>query len=209
MPARTRISSGWRGGRPAGRPAPKLGPDGVKLGQLVVIQRGDDQAAPSRLSMDCVSPLQRLADRRARDAETLGQLGSHQPVVGAIDAIVDGIGGSGNRRLHVRHDPAAARDCKRPAAGFTQMPWIFSMSPPGSSTSTTRFMRPRCGFFADRTPHDRLCHARGRRPGGRGQPAARSLLAPARHHAGGADGRTRHCPPPPTCARSMTSTFPR
>ena len=68
----------------------KLGPHDIKLGQLVVIERGDDQAAAiARQHRLGLEPLQRLAHRRARHPETVGELGFHQPVAGPINPRVD------------------------------------------------------------------------------------------------------------------------
>ncbi len=70
----------------------KLGADGVKLAQLVVIQRGHNQRAPvpaqHRLGLQ---PLQRFAHRRARDPKAFGQFGFHQPVTGFEYSCLDGI----------------------------------------------------------------------------------------------------------------------
>lgn len=77
-------------GKPRGQ-CLQLGPDGVKLGKLIVIEAGHDQAAPvtdqDRLGLQ---PLQRFADRRARYAETLGQLAFDQTVAGPVSAVLDG-----------------------------------------------------------------------------------------------------------------------
>ena len=68
----------------------KLGADGVKLGQLVVIKRGNDQAAPiARQHGLRLKPLQGLAHRGARHPEPLGQFGFDQSVAGAIHPAVD------------------------------------------------------------------------------------------------------------------------
>lgn len=80
-------------GQPRGQTL-KLGPHGVKLSQLVVIERGHHQAAPvTRQHPLGLQPLQRLAHRGARHAETLGQFGFHKTVarfeIGAFDGIKD------------------------------------------------------------------------------------------------------------------------
>ena len=77
------------GGEPGGEPL-ELGAHHVELAELVVVEAGDHQAAAvageDRLGLQ---PLQRLADRRARHAEAIGELGFDQPVAGAELALVD------------------------------------------------------------------------------------------------------------------------
>lgn len=81
-----RVARGKAGGKPL-----QFRPHCVKLGQLVVVERGDDQAAAvagqHRLGFQ---PLQRLAHRGARHAETFSQFRFHQPVAGLVEAAVDG-----------------------------------------------------------------------------------------------------------------------
>jgi hypothetical protein len=80
---------GVLGGELGGQPLQLL-PHDVKLGHLRVVERGHDQR-PAVAGQQALrlQPLQRLADRRAADPEPVGQFAFHQPVAGAVDALVD------------------------------------------------------------------------------------------------------------------------
>jgi hypothetical protein len=127
-------------GGEARREALELGPHDVELAELVVVERGDDEAAAvageHRLGLE---PLQRLPDRGARDAEALGELGLDQPVAGAEDALIDRleheIVGVLLPGCRARPSALGAEPCRAP-------PSSTSMS--GSSTSTTRSTRTSC-----------------------------------------------------------------
>jgi hypothetical protein len=68
----------------------QFGAHHVKLGQLVVIERGDDQAAAiARQHRLRFQPLQRLAHRRARHPKPFRQFRFHQPVAGPVQPSVD------------------------------------------------------------------------------------------------------------------------
>ena len=83
------LGAGVLGGQP-GREALQLGAHDIKFRQLVVIERRHDQAAPvARQHRLGFQPLQRLAHRRARHAEPVGQLGFDQAVAGPIGSAVD------------------------------------------------------------------------------------------------------------------------
>ena len=86
----------------------EFGAHDVELAELVVVEARHHQAAAvtgeHRLRLE---PLQRLADRGARDAEALGELGFDQPVAGPEDPVVDrveheivGVLRSGGRDRH-------------------------------------------------------------------------------------------------------------
>jgi hypothetical protein len=87
----TRTSSGvaCRAASRAASPSSSVRPR--KLGQLVVVQRRHDQAAPvARQHRLRFQPLQRFAHRGAADAQPLGQLAFDQPVAGLVDPGLDG-----------------------------------------------------------------------------------------------------------------------
>ena len=68
----------------------QLCPHHIKLGQLIVIQRGHDQAAPVAGEHGLrFKPLQRLADGRARHTKAFGQIALDQTVSGFEDADID------------------------------------------------------------------------------------------------------------------------
>ena len=77
------LGRGVLGGE-AGGEALELGAHHVELAELVVVEARDDEAAAVAGEDGLgLQPLQRLADRGARDAEALGELGFDQPVAGA------------------------------------------------------------------------------------------------------------------------------
>ena len=64
---------------------------GVKFGQLVVVQRCHDQAAPvARQHRLGFQPLQRLSHGGSRYAQAISQFAFDQPVAGFVDPGVDG-----------------------------------------------------------------------------------------------------------------------
>ena len=83
------LCRGVAGGQTGGQRL-KLGPDNVKLRQLIVVEGGDDQrpSVPRQKRLR-LKPLQCLTDRRARHAETIRQLTFHQPVSGFENPFVN------------------------------------------------------------------------------------------------------------------------
>ncbi len=79
-------------GRQPGRQPLQLRAHHVELRHLVAVERRHDQAAPVPAQHALrLEPLQRLADRGARNAELVGQLGFDQPGARPIGAPIDRI----------------------------------------------------------------------------------------------------------------------
>lgn len=83
------LGAGVLGGKPRGQTL-QLGAHDIKLRKLVVVERGDDQAAPvARQHGLRLQTLQCLTHRRAGHAEPVGELGLDQTVAGTVDTAVD------------------------------------------------------------------------------------------------------------------------
>jgi len=101
---------------------------GVELGHLRMIKRRHNQRAPIAGQQALrLKALQRLTDRRATDAETIGKLGFNEPVTRAVDPLIDRVEDQGMGILmrigdHLRshgaavsyHMPCKARRRSRP-----------------------------------------------------------------------------------------------
>ena len=217
------LGRGVLGGEARGE-ALELGADDVELAELVVVEARDHEAA-AVAGDDALrlQPLERLADRGARDAEADGELGLRPA------GRPDGTRRGRSLRARAGRRPSAAVRAPsvssasprtlRPAAAKGERVaggrLAFGADCRGSAGAVEgahaahRFrprrdlgLRPRQhplprrgpALRPDRAAHDGLRHADARRRAGGGQPPATRLLGEARHDARRAHARARDRP---------------